>query len=132
MSKYVCINLSLMLLWGVVWLCLSVMAFGRAVACINLEYGIMHKLYFNLSLSLHTCTMVWYVSTASPSKYHKDKCLSSPCAVRMETNSDWQMDRGHPVNSHTGQGDIKMSLTGQLIKEGSCSTCTGSRGTFTV
>lgn len=63
--------------------------------------------------------MVWRISTASLSKCHKDECLSSPCAVRVETNSDWQMGRGHPVNIHTGQGDIKMSFTGQLIKGGS-------------
>lgn len=35
MNKYVCINLTLMLQRGVVWLCLSFMAFGRAVASIN-------------------------------------------------------------------------------------------------
>ena len=35
MNKYVYINLTLMLQWGVGWLCLSVMAFGRAVACID-------------------------------------------------------------------------------------------------
>lgn len=64
--------------------------------------------------------------------YHKDKRLSSPCAVRVETNSDWQMGRGHAVNSHTGQDDIKMSFTGQLTKEGSPHACTGSRVTFTT
>lgn len=35
MNNYVCINLTLMLQQGVVWFCLSFMAFGRVVASIN-------------------------------------------------------------------------------------------------
>ena len=94
-----------------------------------MENGVTHKPYCNF---LHACSLVGHVSTVSRSKYHKDECLSSPCAcaVRLETNSDWQMGRGHPVNSRTGQGDIKMSLNGQLIKEGSSPTCAGSNDIF--
>lgn len=92
------------------------------------ENVVTHKPYCNC---LHACSLVGHVSTVSRSKYHKDECLSSPCAcaVRLETNSDWQMGRGHPVNSCTGQGDIKC-LSVALIKEGSSPTCAGSREIF--
>lgn len=52
-------------------------------------------------------------------KYHKDKCLSFPCAVKVEINSDWQMGGGHPVNRNSGHGDITASFSGQLITENS-------------
>lgn len=83
------------------------------------QHGIWNWWLSHLTYS--TCTMVCHVSKASLFKYHKDKCLSFPCAVRWETNSDWQMGRGHPVNSHSGQGDIKTSFTGQAHYRGDLS-----------
>lgn len=76
--------------------------------------------------------MVHHVSIALLLKHHKDKCLSFPCAVRFETNSNWQMGRGHPVNSHSGQGDIKTSFTGQLITGRSSHLWTSCRVTLTM
>lgn len=76
--------------------------------------------------------MACHVSVASLFTYYKHKCLSFPRAARWEANSDWQMGRGHPVNSQAGQGDIKTSFTGQLIIDRSSHLWPSCRIPFTI